>query len=189
MKKHIYSLIIFISLVNNQCLAQSTDLNNDLKNRVSSFNDSSKKFANDKVFIQFDKPYYAIGDTIWFKAYVLNSAYLSASEKSCFLYVDIADDNNKIIKQYKTPVSGGLSWGNISLNEDEFAGGTYIIRAYTNWMRNFSDSYFFYKRFYITNAKESWLVSKNETLSAINNSNSVRAKLQFSSLDKKPLVS
>jgi len=189
MKKYIYILVIFFLLINNQCLGQSIDLNSELKNQVSAFNDSTKSYASDKLFIQFDKPYYAINDTIWFKAYVLNSAYLSTSEKSGFLYVDIADGNNKIVKQYKTPISRGVSWGTISLDEGDFVGGSYVIRAYTNWMRNFSDNYFFYKHFYITSTKESWLITRNETLSAINGVNSARVRLQFCSLDKKPLVS
>jgi hypothetical protein len=27
-------------------------------------------YPSEKVYLHFDKPYYAVGDTIWFKAYV-----------------------------------------------------------------------------------------------------------------------
>ncbi len=33
----------------------------------------AKKYPQEKVHLHLDKPYYAIGDDIWFKAYVLNT--------------------------------------------------------------------------------------------------------------------
>jgi hypothetical protein len=140
----------------------------------------------EKLYFQFDKPYYSTGDTIWLKGYLLNH-YLTQSDKSEILYVDIANDSNKVIKQYKLPVQHGLSWGNISLDEKDFTTGTYIIRAYTNWMRNFGDDYFFCKRFYIGSANESnLLVTTRFNTSVINGLPSVSGKLFFSSMDKVP---
>ena len=43
----------------------------------------------EKLYLQFDKPYYALGDTIWLKAYLLND-YLTASDKSRIINIDIA---------------------------------------------------------------------------------------------------
>ncbi|MDB5134417.1 MAG: hypothetical protein JWP37_1020, partial [Mucilaginibacter sp.] len=70
------------------------------------------------MYLQFDKPYYAIGDTLWFKAYLLNS-YLTSSSQSGIINVAIANDSNKIIKRYRWPAQGGLSQGNINLDEKE----------------------------------------------------------------------
>ena len=157
-----------------------------LKNASDSINETQ---APEKVYLQFDKPYYAIGDTIWFKAYLLNSAYITASDKSGFMYIEIANDSNKVVKQYKLPVEEGLSWGNINLDEKEFATGTYTLRAYTNWMRNFGDNDFFYKEFYISSANENnWLINKQESVSTLNGSNSADVKLQFSNMNKKPFM-
>jgi hypothetical protein len=148
----------------------------------------SNNRSPEKMYIQFDKPYYSPGDTIWFKAYLLNAA-LTATDKSGFMYIDIANDSNKVVNQYKLPVQFGLSWGNISLDEKEFKTGTYTLRAYTNWMRNFGADCFFYKRFYIGGANEnSWLVNKQESVSTLNGNNLEDVKLQLSDMNKKPFM-
>jgi len=142
----------------------------------------------EKIYMQFDKPYYAVGDTIWFKTYLLNEA-LTGTDKSGFMYVDIANDSNKVVKQYKFPVQDGLSWGSINLDEKEFKTSTYTLRAYTNWMRNFGDKQFFYKRFYVSSANENnWLINKQESVSLVNGANSVDAKLRFSNMNQKPFM-
>jgi hypothetical protein len=139
----------------------------------------------EKAYLRFDKTYYAMGDTIWYKAYLFNAAYLTPSGTSGILYVDIANDSNKVIKQYRLPVQTGITWGNISLDEKDFTPGTYTIRAYTNWMRNFGDDYFFYERFYITGANESsWLVNSQVKTSIGNDKLDVAAKLQFTDINK-----
>ncbi|RZK33933.1 MAG: hypothetical protein EOO61_14445, partial [Hymenobacter sp.] len=37
--------------------------------------------APEKLYLQLDKPYYALGDTIWFKAYLLQAGLLIPSVK------------------------------------------------------------------------------------------------------------
>jgi len=141
--------------------SQTVPLKDGLLKITTSSDSLNKKKPSEKLYLQFDKPYYALGNTIWFKAYLLND-YLTASDKSRIINIDIANDSNKVIKQYRLPVENGITWGNISLNEkDGFTTGTYTIRAYTNWMRNFGKGYFFYKSFYITGGGENgWLVNK-----------------------------
>jgi hypothetical protein len=157
-----------------------------LTNIVDKLTAFSATYPIEKLYFQFDKPYYSAGDTIWLKGYLLNH-YLAPSDKSEILYVDIANDSNKVIKQYKLPVQHGLSWGNISLDEKDFTAGTYIIRAYTNWMRNFGADHFFYKRFYIGSANENnLLVTTKFSTSAVNGTPSISGKLLFSSMDKVP---
>jgi hypothetical protein len=141
----------------------------------------------EKMYVQLDKPYYAIGDTVWFKAYLLNAAYLTATDKSDIMYIDIANDSNKVIRQYKLPVQHGLSWGNIDLDEKDFAPGTYTFRAYTNWMRNTGSDYFFSKSFYVAGSGESnWLINTRTHASMVNGVNTANVKLQFADIDKSP---
>jgi hypothetical protein len=189
-KRLLYKLLIFALyiLLPFQAYCQVGLTNKLLKIKSEKDNESIKKPA-EKIYIQFDKPYCTIGDTVWFKAYLFNAAYLTASDKSGILNIDIANDSNKVVKQYRFPVQAGLSWGNISLNEKEFTTGTYTLRAYTNWMRNFDRDYFYYKTFYIGNANENnLLVNKQEKLSTLNGGNSIDVKLQFSDMNKKPLI-
>jgi len=143
--------------------------------------------ASEKLYVQFDKPYYALGDTIWYKAYLANASSLFPADKSAIMYIDIANDSNKVVKRYSIPLANGLGWGNITLNETDFNAGTYTLHAYTNWMRNFGDDYFFSKTFYITGAAEkNWLISKQVSAASANNTPSANIKLFFNDVDGTP---
>ena len=165
--------------------AQAVNFKDDLL-RVKTLSDSiTNKKPIEKLYLQFDKPYYAIGDTIWFKAYLFNGAYFTASDKSGIVYVDITNDSSKIVKQYSIAARAGLGWGNIGLDEKEFNAGTYTIRAYTNWMRNFGDDYFFSKTFYVAGTGEnSWLINRQATIATADGFNTANVKMQFSDINK-----
>jgi len=191
---NIKTLIFLVLVLPFHALAQFTipsktgSLKDDLiklKLRSDSIDNS---LAGEKIYMQFDKPYYALGDTIWFKAYLLDQ-HLTPSEKSRIINIDMANDSNKVIKQYRLLAASGTSQGNISLDKNDFIPGTYTIRAYTNWMRNFKDDNFFYKTFYVMNTGEgNWLVNKQVKDTLINGARSADVKLQFTGFDKSPLI-
>lgn len=168
--------------------AQSTNLKNNIKGLTAASDSFHHNRPEDKPYLQFDKPNYAIGDTIWFKGYLLDAAYLMPSVKSGILHIDIANDSNKVIKRFILAVQNGLTWGNISLNEKEFFTGTYTIYAYTNWMRNFGEDCFYAKQLYITSSNEhGWLISTQIT-PPINNKDEIDARLKFTKPDKTPIA-
>lgn len=177
-------LPIFSSTV---CLSQDVDLRSEILKITRLSNSLNRASPSEKLYMQFDKPYYALGDTIWYKAYLVNASSLFPADKSELLYIDIANDSNKVIKRYSIPLGNGLGWGNITLNETEFKGGTYTLQAYTNWMRNFGDDYFFSRTFYVTGAAEkNWLINKQVSASNLNNNPSANVKLYFNDLDGAP---
>lgn len=104
----------------------------------------------EKVYLHFDKPYYAVGDTIWFKAYLTVQEHM-LSGISKIVYVDLITNRDSIVKSLRLPVINGVAAGNIVLPQLSFQEGNYHIRAYTNWMRNFDDAYFFTKNIMIGN--------------------------------------
>jgi len=167
--------------------ATPASLKQDLLKLKATSDSVNENQAIEKLYLQLDKPYYTLGDTVWFKAYLLNLSHLAASGKSGIINIDIANDSNKVVKQYKLPVNKGLSWGGINLDEKEFSSGTYTIRAYTTWMRNFGSDYFFTKSFYVTGGAESnWLVNRQLKTSTVEGSNTENVKLQLSDINKKP---
>ena len=139
--------------------------------------------SSEKPYLQLDKPGYLQGDTIWFKAYVSDAASLMPSNRSGIMYVDIANDSARIVKNYSFPVAGGITWGNIDLDERDFPAGTYTLRAYTNWMLNSGADFFFTRSFYITGATQNtWLVTRQVTPA----SGRAQISLQFSDLSRAP---
>ena len=158
--------------------------------KIKSQSDSLiKNFAVEKIHMQFDKPYYALGDTIWFKAWLINAPSFLLSAKSGLLHIEIATDSNKVVQQFLLPISNGVTWGNIAINDKDYKAGAYVIRAYTNWMRNFGNETFYYKHINITTAYEdAWLINSKIKQSVINAKSSVQAVLQFKNLDQSLVV-
>lgn len=180
-------IIFLISSLHSITFAQSFTIKNELEKLTAASDSFHHNRPEEKLYLQFDKSNYAVGDTIWFKAYLLNAAYLMPSAKSEILHIDISNDSNKVIKQFILPVQNGLTWENISLSEKEFFGGTYTIYAYTNWMRNFDEDCFYAKQIYITSSNEhGWLI--NTQINANDSKNEIDARLKFTSPGKTPIA-
>lgn len=144
-------LMIYKKIVLAVCLLTTVSLTvfaqNDsipLKTIIEKSAQFSQNYPTEKVYMHFDKPYYAVGDTIWFKAYVtLEQHQLSAISK--IVYVDMINSRDSVVQSLRLPVVSGSASGSIALPQLTFIEGNYHIRAYTNWMRNFDQSYFFTK--------------------------------------------
>ena len=54
----------------------------------------TKKFPAEKVYLHLDKPYYAAGDNIWFKAYVTDFKTGQLSPLSGVLYVELINQSD-----------------------------------------------------------------------------------------------
>jgi len=183
-------LVALIFFINCQySCAQTNKLTDELLTLKASSDSAAKIHPSEKLYLQLDKPYYALGDTIWLKAYLFNAPTLLFSAKSGLLHIDITSDSGKLVKQYILPVSNGVGWGNINLDSIDFKSGTYTLRAYTNWMRNFGVAGFYYRQFYIAgHGENSWLINSKISRSGTNDKQTVNAKLQFTDINKLPVA-
>ncbi|NRF37866.1 hypothetical protein [Pedobacter foliorum] len=158
------------------------------KGVVSALQDFHSKLPEEKVYLHTDKPYYNLGDTIWFKAYLFDPSYLSASEKSGLLYVELNDDSAEVVRRISIPIKQGLGWGQIPLPAKIFHEGGYTLRAYTNWMQNFGDDYLFNKRFYLGKPSQNiWLVKSEATIDKVADKDQVKVNINLMRSDKVPL--
>ncbi len=71
----------------------------------------------EKVYLQLDKPYYAAGDDIWFKAYVTTGSKHLLSEISGVLNVELTDNKGAVSQFIKLPLVNGLTWGDNSVHQ------------------------------------------------------------------------
>jgi len=106
----------------------------------------------EKTYLHMDKPYYASGDTIWFKGYLTSGSRHQLSHISGSAYIDLINEENQAVKTLELPVDSGTLAGNLILGDD-IKAGSYRIRAYTQWMRNAGEDYFFEKTFTIGDPK------------------------------------
>ncbi len=102
----------------------------------------SDETPQERLYIQLDKPYYSLTDTIFFKAYLTLGGQHVLSGLSKTLYAELVDAQDSVYAQLKLPVSAGITWGRIAL-PDTLKEGNYHLRAYTTWMRNEGDDNFF----------------------------------------------
>ncbi len=158
--KRTLCMLAFISLC-------SFKVDDPLMALLKKLEEFTKKYPAEKAYLHLDKPYYAAGDDIWFKAYVTDWKTGQLSSMSAILYVDLINQSDKIEKQIKLPMENGITWGDFKLT-DTLKEGNYRIRAYTQWMRNAGPEFFFDKTIKIGN---SWI-------------NNVFTETQFSTLGK-----
>ncbi|MEP5612462.1 MAG: MG2 domain-containing protein, partial [Cyclobacteriaceae bacterium] len=113
---------------------------------IQKLNEHLARYPQEKAYIHFDKPYYSVGETIWFKAYLLGAEKSNPQALSSLIRAELIDPNNKIISKRELKVTQGGAAGDFLLPET-LDPGKYTVRAYTNWMRNFDNDYFFRKSF------------------------------------------
>ncbi len=159
--KRIFYLLFLISL----CSFTVEDPFADLLKKLEEF---TKRYPTEKVHLHLDKPYYAAGDNIWFKAYVADARTSQPATESGILYVELINELDSVAKQLRLPMQNGISWGDFKL-ADTLAEGNYRIRAYTQLMRNAGTDFFFDKTIKIgskwtnrASTKTSFSVQKKE---------------------------
>lgn len=122
---------------------------------ISKFNSI---YPQEKVYLQFDNTSYYSGETIWFKAFVVNASSLGQAQ-SKVLYVDLISPTGVLLKQQKLKIENGQADGSFSLLDGAvsqarikrgmigYPSGFYEVRAYTNYMLNFSEETVFSRVF------------------------------------------
>ncbi len=78
--------------------------------------------------------------TIFFKSYIFSDFYFKGDTRSNVLVVELLDAQSKIIKTQSHKIVDGVVNGNLSLDK-KLEPGKYILRAYTNRMKNHPDAY------------------------------------------------
>ena len=140
---------------------------------VASLQRWTDTIPQEKVYLHMDKPYYALGDTIWFKGYVTIGSRHQLSALSGALYVDLISEKDSVLQSLKLPITSGMVVGDFILG-DHFKEGSYRMRSYTQWMRNSGEDYFFDRTFTVGNIANSNIVTK--------------ADYQYKDIDGKPIL-
>jgi copper(I)-binding protein len=178
--KYLYACLFLLVCTLSFAFRLADDPFETLLKKLSAYNE---EHPQEKVHLHLDKPYYAIGDNIWFKAYVTDNSTNGLSSISNILYVELINENDSVKRQVKLPLESGLSWGDFKLS-DTLPEGNYRIRAYTQWMRNAGPDYFFDKTIKIGNAWANKVLTHTQyTYSKTDNEQHVNAVITFT--DKK----
>ena len=140
--------LICLWLDASNCLAQTDNPPAIFDSIQASFN-NSLLIDQQKLYLHLDRSYYASGETIWFKAYLVKAANNQFDHRSGVLNIEVVDPKGVIIISNQHKLTAGITSGSINL-PDSLVTAHYTLRAYTNWMRNFDQSFYWTKSLEIT---------------------------------------
>lgn len=140
----IISMLISIEVSSQQALKISETVINRLKSYCT-------VVPREEVFIHSDRDEYVAGEDIWFNAYVFDRQSNKFSDASGLVYFEILNRYNVPVVQRRIKIESGMGPGQVLL-PDTLSTGPYILRAYTNQMKNFLPENCFIKKIKIYNA-------------------------------------
>ena len=106
------------------------------------FKSSQDEFPVEKAYLHLDKFTYTLGDDLWFSAYLVAGGAQLPSPMSKTLYVDLFDGDGLKVAHKIIALENGRGMGDFKI-PNFGKTGNYQLKAYTTWMRNFGEDYFF----------------------------------------------
>jgi hypothetical protein len=104
----------------------------------------------EQLFLHLDRPAYVVGETMWFKVYAVDGTYHRPLTMSKVAYVEVLDSAQRAVLQAKVALTDASGHGSFDLPA-ELATGRYVVRAYTNWMKNAGPAFYFQSPITIVN--------------------------------------
>jgi len=126
----------------------------DINSLKASFEKYGDSHPQEKIFAHTDRSFYMTGEIVWFKLYTVDARTNKPMDMSKVAYVDVLDSVNNTILQAKIALKWGTGSGSLYIPVT-VANGNYKLRAYTNWMKNFSPDFYFEKQLMIVNPLQS----------------------------------
>ncbi len=136
MKRSFRYFILFIFVISDFFLLKGQSDDPFLKGLREKLSSYARSVPFEDMYIHSDRESYIAGEYFWFSAYLFNRGDLSSSAESSYACVELINTDNKPVSQTRIRLENGSGYGGFSL-PDSLSSGEYILRAYTNWMKNF----------------------------------------------------
>lgn len=133
------------TVLNNaiETLQEKTDTL-DIQQRIL---DYYRKVPQEQIYVHTDRPYYVPGDTVWFRAHLVDAVTHTPISRSRYVYVELLDQQaDTLMQRIVVKCDNDGVFANALLLPKTIRGGSYTLAAYTQWMRNFPAERFFYKQ-------------------------------------------
>ncbi|MCE7862025.1 MAG: hypothetical protein DYG99_00640 [Bacteroidetes bacterium CHB5] len=140
-------LLCLVMSVSPLLWAQQHNLTDSLQSRFKRYQSG---VLQEKLFVHIDRTSYLAGELLWFKIYYVDAYHYKALDISRVAYVEILDKNNDAVVQSKVALRDGTGNGSLFIPAT-LGNGTYVFRAYTHWMKNFSADLYFHQPITIIN--------------------------------------
>ncbi|HTQ63270.1 MAG TPA: hypothetical protein VMI12_00655 [Puia sp.] len=147
--KHKNHRIFFLFLFVCGSASAQSDIANDIGSQLNQYRAHA---LQEKLFVHTDKSFYVAGEIVWFKVYNVDASYNKPLDLSKIAYLEIISKDQKPVLQAKIAMKEGSGKGSFFIPLS-IQSGNYKLRAYTNWMKNFSPDFYFEKNITIVNAQ------------------------------------
>jgi len=119
----------------------------EIQNSVAIYN---QNHLHEKIYVHTDRSFYVCGEVLWFKAYLTNATNNEPLGLSKVIYVELLNNLHQPVLQGKIAMKDGSGNGSFLL-PFSIISGNYKLRAFTNWMKNYSPDNYFQKNISIIN--------------------------------------
>jgi len=161
----------------NDVVKTGTDNTSQISDSIFlAFNEQLAIYPQEKIHLHTDRDMYVPGEKIWFKAYLVDAMTHQYPTPSRYIYVELISPVDTLVSRVMIHPENDMFHGHIFLSEI-IPEGNYTLRAYTRYMENLGDDYFFKKNIRIGNLR----AASQRPL----NNGVVDANLQFAS-EKQP---
>lgn len=150
-KKRIVLTVFTLLLFSGIQVAFGQGQKNRIDYLVQKFRRYCELVPREEVFVSTDREEYIAGEELLFNIWLFDRQSSRPSTDSKIVYFELLNQENKPIVQKRIRMDNGSGPGNIEL-PDSLSTGSYTIRAYTNWMKNFLPENCFMKEIHIYNA-------------------------------------
>lgn len=113
-----------------------------------------------KLYLHTDRDFYFYGDTLWFASYLVNGQTHIPTTENCNLYVELINTKGEIAQEDIFEIKNGTCPGFLSFARNDFKEGNYLLRAYTDYLKNFNSDSFFEKTITLSETKNSTQITE-----------------------------
>jgi hypothetical protein len=169
MLKYARQLLFFLPFFLSLPSAHSQERINFNKEITEKFLKYCDAVPREEIFVHTDRSEYIAGESLWFNIYLIDRKSNKPSSSSKIAYFELLNSDNRPVVQKRISIKNGFGPGQIDV-PDTLSTGRYILRAYTNWMKNFLPVNCFMKEINIYNA------ISDKTLKGISDSENISGK-------------
>lgn len=131
MRQYFFFFLIFTSNLFSQSIGDRLETHQDA-------------YHLEKIYISHNQPYYAPGDTLYGKIFLVNGRNHQYFDGTPLVYVDFVTESGVVQTSYTVKIENGT--GNLFMPlSNEYGEGNYALRAYTQYQKNFDEDYVFQK--------------------------------------------
>jgi hypothetical protein len=147
MRSHL-SVLLFVTVLFSTTFAQAQQSQMDSIKRK--FKDHRDIAFQEKLFVHIDQNFYLTGEILWLRIFNVDGVLHKPSTISKVAFVEILDKSSSPVVQTKVQLGENGGQGSVFIPAT-LGSGNYMVRVYTQWMRNFSPDYYFHKEITVVN--------------------------------------